>query len=451
MNDDTLLSKEDLAEFTKIIKEANPDKEIIIRNTPELVAALSEEVELIEPNFIYYQDQQSGSDPLIGNMWFLDPIMAPSAWQVRSGSEGIVVAVIDTGLFFEHEDLVGNIWTNQLESNGQSGDYDDSNGLEDDLHCNDFYNSDPDPSPDFVTRPNGVQEFEAHGTHVAGTIGAVGDNPTGILGITRKVQIMPIKALGGPRGSGDTINLLAAIDYAVQNGATVINASWGGGGRSRAMELAIERANSAGVLFVAAAGNGGADVIGDDNDQTAHFPSSYTGENIIAVAATGPGDMWARLPSQPAGVSFSNYGLVSVDLAAPGQRILSTIPTGANPREPRSGYADFNGTSMATPIVSGTVALMRAEFPTMNHLEIRKLLLDSVDHVPTLSGRLATGGRLNMIRALRPVAPTLAIANAAVSRGSEVDEALGRSTAEAAENAKMSLRPGLSAFEQAQE
>ncbi len=194
----------------------------------ELMAATNEEVLLVEPNFIYYQDQTTSPDPEIPQMWFLGPIQAQPAWQVRNSSEGVVVAVIDTGVYLQHEDLADQIWVNEIEQSGEQHDDDDDNQFVDDVHGFDFFNSDPDPSADFVTRENGVQEFESHGTHVAGTIGAMGDNGKGIVGISRKITIMPIKALGGPRGSGDTINLIAAIDYAVQNGATIINASWGG-------------------------------------------------------------------------------------------------------------------------------------------------------------------------------------------------------------------------------
>ncbi len=224
------------------------------------------------------------------------------------------------------------------------------------------------------------------------------------------------------------------------------------------MELAISRANSAGVLFVAAAGNGGPDLLGDDNDQQPHFPSSYTAENIIAVAATGPNDEWARLPNQPSGVSFSNFGATSVDLAAPGEAILSTIPRGASAGSPQSVYARQFGTSMATPIVTGAVALMRAEFPSMNHLEIRELLLETVDPVPRLAGKVATGGRLNLLRALRPTPPpTPSETEVAVTATDDLAaedleepalETMEISTAEAMENAKMYFRPGLSSFEQ---
>ncbi|MEW4527922.1 S8 family peptidase [Maioricimonas sp. JC845] len=409
---------------------APPDKMRV-----ELMATLNEDVELIEPNYIYYQDGAEDapmeSDPRIGDMWFLERISAPQAWTVRNGSPDVIVAVVDTGVFMGHEDLQGNIWTNQAEANGQDGVDDDHNGIVDDVHGYDFFNDDPDPSADLVTRPNGVKEYEAHGTHVAGTIGAVA-NSKGIVGITRRVQIMPLKFLGGPRGSGSTIDAIAAIDYAVQNGAQVINNSWGGGGRSVALQRAIERANSAGVLFPAAAGNGGFDGVGDDNDADPHFPSSYDSPNIIAVAATNesnPEDL----------TTFSNFGAVSVDLAAPGQQILSTVPTGNNAAGPESGYAFFSGTSMATPIVSGTVALMMAEFPTMNHLAIRELILQNVDEVPALQGRVATNGRLNMNHALRPPTPTETPGVAAAGQPAEA------AAADPTEAAKASLRPAFNA------
>jgi subtilisin family serine protease len=386
----------------------------------ELLATLNENVELIEPNFLYFKDD-SAPDPLMSQMWFLDKIQAKQAWDIRNESPNIVVAVVDTGVFMDHEDLRGNIWTNPSEKNGTPNKDDDNNGFIDDVHGFDFFNNDPDPSPEFVQAES---EFEAHGTHVSGTIGALGNNGKGIVGITRRVQIMPLKFLGGPVGSGSTIDAISAIDYAVRNGARIINASWGGGGQSVALQRAIERANSAGVLFVAAAGNGDPDGIGDDNDVTPHFPSSYPVENVVAVSATKQTDELTV---------FSNFGLVSVDLAAPGAAILSTVPGGTNPQQPTSGYASFNGTSMATPVVSGSAALLMAEFPQLTHLEIRKLLLNTADPVSSLSGKIATGGRLNLLRALRPSAAPAAVATAA--------ENVPPTREEAARNAKTFSRP----------
>ncbi|MCA9234320.1 MAG: S8 family serine peptidase [Planctomycetales bacterium] len=381
----------------------------------EVQATLNDDVELIEPNYLFYQDDEATDagevDPRLSDLWYLERIHAPEAWEIRNESPTVVVAVVDTGVFMDHEDLQGNIWTNQIEAAGAPGEDDDGNGFVDDIHGVDFFNDDSDPSPDFVTRPNGQKEFEAHGTHVSGTIGAVA-NSVGIVGISRRVKIMPLKFLGGSRGSGSTTDALAAIDYAVLNGARIINNSWGGGGASVALQRAIERANSAGVLFTAAAGNGGFDGIGDDNDGSPHFPSSYDVPNILAVAATGVSE------ADPLTV-FSNFGTSSVDLSAPGQRILSAIPAGADPSQPTSGYAFFNGTSMATPIVTGSAALLMAEYPSLNHLAIRQLMLETVDPVPLLTGKVASGGRLNLARAMRPTAPAPAGSEAPVAMNAD--------------------------------
>ena len=277
-------------------------------------------VHFAEPNFLWYPDQIP-DDPEFDELWGLHntgqtggtpdaDIDAPEAWELAADTSGIVVAVIDTGVWIDHPDLQDAIWTNPGESGGgkeTNGVDDDGNGFIDDVHGWDFFNNDATVFD--ATQP------DDHGTHVAGTIAAAFDNATDVTGVSR-ARIMPLKFLG-PQG-GTTAAAIQAIDYAIDNEAHLTNNSWGGGAFSSALQAKIEEANVAGQLFVAAAGNGGDDGVGDDNDVAPHhYPASYPNDNVISVAATTHADGLA---------SFSNFGAASVDLGAPGDRILSTVP-----------------------------------------------------------------------------------------------------------------------------
>ena len=348
-------------------------------------------VQYAEPNYIYYADR-GPTDPLVKDMWFLETISAFDAWEQRADSPEVVVAVIDTGVYLNHEDLRGHIWTNtkEIPDNGLD---DDKNGYIDDIHGWNFVQGHNNPTAELVfgagpgCAPDASKRaYEYHGTHVAGTIGALGENGKGIIGITRKVRIMPIKALGGPCGSGLTSGVIQAIAYAVENGAHVINMSLGGGGNSLIMREQLRAASERGVLVVAAAGNAK-----NNNDAKPSYPASYDIPGIIAVAASGQDDALAP---------FSNYGSRSVHLAAPGVRILSSVPVGASPEGPKSGYGLLSGTSMATPVVSGAVALLIAQFPKMARIDIKRRLIETVDPVETMRAKVASGGRLNLGRAL---------------------------------------------------
>lgn len=248
-----------------------------------------------------------------------------AAWAVTEGSSNIVVGVIDSGIAYTHPDLRDNIWTNEAEKNGRPGVDDDGNGYIDDVYGYDFYND----------RPNGFDD-NGHGTHVAGTIGAP-KNSIGVRGVSPRVKLMPLKFLGAS-GSGDTADAIRAIDYAIAQGVKILSNSWGGGGYSKLLDQAVQRAVSAGIIFVAAAGNGGYDGIGDDNDVMPNYPSNYP--NVLAVGSSD------RYDSRS---SFSNYGRASVQIFAPGSDIYSTYPGDA--------YRTMSGTSMATPQVSGALAL----------------------------------------------------------------------------------------------
>ena len=303
-------------------------------------------------------------------------IDGPEAWELTTGSSEVILAIIDTGIDYEHLDLGDNVWRNPGEIAGDGID-NDGNGYVDDVYGWDFVGNDNDPMDD-----NG------HGTHVAGTIGAVGNNGTGVAGINWNVQLMALKFLDDT-GSGSTSDAVEAINYATlmkrDYGVNVVasNNSWGGGGYSSSLRDAIAAAGNEGILFVAAAGNGGTDGVGDNNDEYPHYPSNYDLDNIISVAATDRNDRLA---------SFSNYGAASVDLAAPGVSIYSTLP---------DGYGWYSGTSMAAPHVTGVVGLLASLSPGATAGEIKSAILAGADPISGMTGLSVTGGRLNAYGALQ--------------------------------------------------
>jgi hypothetical protein len=268
---------------------------------------------------------------------------------------------------------VPNLWSNPWDpANGVD---DDKNGFVDDVHGADYVDEDSNPTDD-----------AGHGTHVAGIIGAKGNNATGIAGVNWDAKIMALKFLDGD-GQGNTADAANSIDYAVSHGARVINASWGGPAFSQALYSAVRRAGEKGVVFVAAAGNDG-----ENADVKPDYPAAFDLPNVISVAATDSSDEL---------VDFSNYGAGSVDLAAPGDDIESTVPKDTDD----SGYASFSGTSMAAPFVTGAVAMYLSRFPQGNGDQARTSILGTVDKLPTLAGKVATGGRLNIARALGVTPP----------------------------------------------
>lgn len=316
-------------------------------------------------------------------------IDAPEAWDFTTGSSDIVVAVIDTGVDYNHVDLAANMWTNPGEIPGNGID-DDGNGVADDIYGIDLVNMDADPIDD-----------EGHGTHCSGTIGGVGNNGTGVVGVNWNVKIMALKFLNA-NGFGYTSDAVICLDYAVmmktQYGVNLklTNNSWVGGGYSQALADAIQASADADMLFIAAAGNN----YGNDNDARPQYPSNYDIPNVISVAATNHNDLLAN---------FSNFGATTVDLGAPGANILSTFPGNT--------YSGNSGTSMATPHVAGAAALAWDMFPSSNYIGIKSLLLNTVDPIPSLSGKVLTGGRLNLFNAVSCVEgdPQLTIGNPADS------------------------------------
>ena len=332
------------------------------------------------PNQECIKDLATTNDPKKDKLWGLDnqgqtggtrdaDIDAPEAWDIGTGGSDQILAVIDTGIDYNHEDLKDNIWVNQKEIVGNGVD-DDNNGFVDDIH-----------GANLITGSGNPMDDQSHGTHVAGTIGAVGNNGKGVVGVNHKARIMALKFLGAD-GSGSTEDAIKAFMYAKMMGARVTSNSWGGGGLSKALKDAM--AADQNCLHVCAAGNGGPDGIGDNNDSTPHYPSSYSKDlaNVISVAATDHNDRLAR---------FSNYGK-TVDIAAPGLNIYSTLPNG--------NYGNMSGTSMATPHVSGVAYLYLSRQAQATAAEIKRRLKDTADRVDSLTNRVASG-RLNAHKALQ--------------------------------------------------
>lgn len=344
------------------------------------------EVEYAEPNYeINLEDAGSRNDPVrpsdprFDDQWALfnqgqrggkqgADISATRAWSITTGTDKVVVAVLDSGVDYTHDDLVSNIWVRPASMAPYS---DEELGTIDDEHGFNAIAYTGDPMDD-----NG------HGTHCAGIIGAEGGNDIGISGVNWKVQIMPLKFMNAS-GSGTTKDAIEAINYVIERkkagvNVRIISASWGSTQRSNALEDVIRKAYEAGILFVAASGNSSL-----DTDKVPHYPSNYDVANVISVAALDRNDQLA---------SFSNYGPKSVAVAAPGVDILSTWLG--------NEYEEKSGTSMATPVVAGVAALIVAQNKNITVDELRKRVISSVDKLPSLSGKVASAGRINAAKAV---------------------------------------------------
>lgn len=313
-------------------------------------------------------------DPRYGELWALEKIGAPAAWNTTKGAPSIVVGIVDTGVDFSHPDLNFNAWRNPGEVPGNFLD-DDGNGYVDDVHGIDAVENDGDPHDD-----------DGHGTHVAGTIGATGDNGIGVTGVNWNVSLMGLR-IGRADGFGETADIMAAFEYAVamkSRGVNlrVLNNSWGSDFPSQAIREAFHLASTAGILLVCAAGNSSL-----DSDYSPGFPATFDAPGTISVAASDEDD-------QPA--TFTNFGRESVHLAAPGVSILSTLKGGRF-------YASFQGTSMASPHVAGAAALLLAQRNDLTPGQIKAVLLDTVDRLPAWEGKVISGGRLNLARAMERV------------------------------------------------
>jgi len=376
--------------LTKAMQEAGEAEGIYLMKMPigvmEAIHGFKNlpEVDFAEPNFIYTHCATS-NDPYFtnGSLWGMYSIgsspanaygiSAVTAWaNGKTGSNEVIVAVIDEGVMNTHADLAANCWINPYDKFGDKID-NDGNGYKDDKWGWDFAGNNN-------TTYDGVADD--HGTHVAGTIGAVGGNSKGVAGVNWNIKMISCKFLGSTGGT--TANAIKAIDYvtnlkkAKSLNIVATNNSWGGGGFSQALKDAIDRADAQNILFVAAAGNNGG-----NNDVVASYPASYTSANVIAVAAI---DNTGKL------ASFSQYGATSVDIGAPGVGIFSTLPTSKN----ASTYGSYNGTSMATPHVTGAVALYASLHAGSTAAQIKAAVLGSAVATASLTGKCTTGGRVDV-------------------------------------------------------
>lgn len=333
-------------------------------------------IEIAEPNYMVQTlaSPLAPNDPRFNELWGLHntgqsggtpgaDISALEAWQTTTGSRDIIIGVIDTGMDYNHPDLIANRWENDGSYPGHQFGWSTLNASGDPM------------------------DSGSHGTHVAGTIGAVGDNGVGVAGVSWNVTLIPCQFLGA--GGGSTAGAIECISYftdlKLNHGVDVkaTNNSWGGGGFSEALKLAIEDGGDAGILFIAASGNDGRNA-----DQFPMYPAAYDSDIIVSVASTDRNDNLS---------GFSNFGEVSVDLGAPGSAILSTVPG--------AGYGTFSGTSMASPHVAGAAALVWSLDPSIPALEMKDILMQSGDALPSLDGRTVSGKRLNVARALEEADP----------------------------------------------
>lgn len=335
------------------------------------------EVEAVQPNF-YYHLLATPNDASYGSLWGMVKISAPAAWDLTTGSSSVVIADIDTGIRYTHQDLAANMWTNSGEISNNGID-DDGNGFVDDYYGYDFFYNDPDP-----------MDENGHGTHTSGTIGAVGNNLVGVVGVNWNVRLMAIK-IYSPAGTDTTSAMLInAYNYVLMMknrgiNIRVTNNSYGGCneacGYDQATKEAIDRLGAAGILNVFAAGNSNQNI-----ETNPFYPASYTSPSILVAASSTSDDSRS---------SFSNYGIISTDIAAPGSSILSTY-NGSN-----SSYTTLNGTSMATPHVAGAAALLAGYNPSLSPASIKATLMNTVDLLPAWSTLVRSGGRLNVSRALQ--------------------------------------------------
>ena len=358
MSKDVMMGQDDFASKKK------SNRPLELKEASQKTTALKEEAQVMM------------NDPAISQAWGLKKSEALKAWEVSQGSKDILVAVIDTGADIQHEDLRTNIWMNPgeagLDAQGHdkssNGIDDDGNGFIDDIH-----------GWNFVSNTSDLTDNHGHGTHIAGIIGAEAGNNKGIAGIAPKVSMMILKYFDPKVAGTDNLkNTVASIHYAVKMGAKIINYSGGGTEFSQDEYDAIDEARKAGVLFVAAAGNERS-----NSDQHKYFPADYGLSNVISVTAIDPSTEV---------LASSNYGTETVDIAAPGQNILSTLPN--------SAYGYMTGTSQATAFVTGAAVLVFAHHKNFSADEAKKYILATGDSQPSLLAKTRTSRQLNLFKAL---------------------------------------------------
>lgn len=387
-----MFEKDALAQNLKAyVKNQIPDLNLVVIKKPvfETKNAVLENlsnnplVEYVEPNFIYRLNKVP-NDPMLGQLWGIQNVGAADsdgatgvtgidvnavrAWDIQTGSKDILVAVIDTGVNYNHPDLKDNIWTNEAEMNGEAGVDDDNNGIVDDIHGANFVNA---------SAPTGdPMDDHGHGSHCSGTIGAKGDDGAGLVGVAWNTKIMGLKFLSAS-GGGTLEGAIQAINYANKMGAKIMSNSWGGGGFSEALKEVISQSNERGALFVAAAGNDGS-----NNDSSNTYPANYDVANVLSVAAINNRGQLA---------SFSNYGRNKVHVGAPGVNVVSVTT---------AGYESWSGTSMATPHVSGVAVLLASNEPGLTGVELKERIIKTARPISTLKSKVKSKGVADAYMAL---------------------------------------------------
>ena len=359
------------------------------------------------PNVLLPTPQARGPDALLGSDWAMRAIgIAEAQWNSVQGKPTVTAAVIDTGVDYNHEDLIGAMWRKRGNPTEVGYDFAHNNAKPYDLRVFDVEGCLKDPmcsggfdQSQFLANPG-------HGTHCAGHVAAVAGNSVGIRGVAAGSQVMALKFFfdAGEEngGAGSDAGAIQSIDYAIKNGAKVINASWGGNGsredaEESELKAALVRAQKAGVIVVIAAGNDSRD---NDNDETPNWPASYELDNIITVAAMNSKDELA---------DFSAYGARTVHIGAPGVKIFSTIAGGGyddvvaryKGSDGQIQTMDWDGTSMAAPMVAGAVTAVWSKYPSLNYKQVRARILSSARKVPSLSGKVSSGGVLDLGAALK--------------------------------------------------
>ncbi len=379
----TTIDDLDNLDAEKVAEQYSKMTDLVVYAEPVFNIPLDDPAETVSPKELLYRSNDekptAPNDPMFEDQWALNNVGqnggkenahvdALKAWLKTQGSQDVVVAVLDSGVDYTHPDLVSNMWTRPDNipqyKDDELGTFNDLNGFN---------------ATDNLSDP---MDDNGHGTHCAGIIGAEGNNGEGISGVNWKVEIMPLKFIGRG-GFGSTKDAIEAINYAIDRkragvNVRVINASWGSTMYSKPLEDAIRAAGEEGILFVAAAGNNST-----NNDSRPHYPSNYKLSNVISVAALDRNDQLA---------SFSNFGVKTVHIAAPGKDILSTWLNNA--------YREASGTSMATPYVAGVAALILANESDLTVAQLREKVLGSVDKIDSLDGKVENGGRINAAKAL---------------------------------------------------
>lgn len=374
----------------------------MIRRNPQLALEIKK-VPADNPVILDAPQQSKGADPLYAKQWGMVDNGVESAWNKTRGSREMIVAVLDTGVDYNHEDLIANMWRNpgEIPNNGID---DDNNGYIDDVVGWDFVSNDNKPY-DLIVEP--LQMLfgggnPGHGTHCAGNIAATADNAKGVAGVAPNVKIMALRFIS-EKGSGTTADAIKAIRYAVDNGALITSNSWGGEGdptdpdsENKALQEAIAYAEQKGTLFVAAAGNGRKGVgYNMDSDKSPVLPASYNFDSIVSVAAIDVNDNLG---------AFSNFRTELVDLGAPGVAVFSTTVDNnySDIVIDKFGFkATWDGTSMAAPHVAGAAALYWSQYPTKTWQEVKKALLESTEPAAPLQGKVKTNGKLKVENLIR--------------------------------------------------